>query len=647
MLYFRFRPPGLMEARCTPEATADPMCAAIMALMLLSALSAARDGRDRTTPLTVRLAGAAVLLLSYTIALAWVLSPFSAWQRTEVLAGWALLFGALWKWRGRRFAPLGAFSEAAAAVRGARGPDRALLAVMALFLGYNFFRIWLLPVLNIDSYMQHLARAYHWYFGGEISYLAGYWPYMNIVPPNVHILQATWMKLAGSDTLVEALALFSFAGAVFLTRRILLEMGVARGAAAAGALLALAMPVAIAFAVTTQLEAPVIFFQAAAMLFLIRALRAPTLAGLAILGLSIGLLGAAKPQGLVLALGALAVALAVLAARRMASPKALATLGAAAALLPGPAYLFNWVHTGSAFAPRHRAIGFSLEKLRSNLFEVYPEIVFQLPFRFGALAWGKTLSYTDHDESNFGIAFVFLLVAGTASSLWALARKRDFFPRHFWVLVVVPGLLVAVAASIWKEIHLPWEARILSYGAYGLALPALVMLRRWLERPWASWLCLAYATATMTLVTVYDARAGLPVVRKALSLAPDQRTFANLSVWEHKPGFAMQRALDDSQHRADAVLVVRREYQAEGLAFLAGPGPRRRVLYRAASAESDADFAAATRMVDELIRTQRCHWIVIDPALPRLHAHFAARPEHYVVVQQGDPVGTLFYYRAY
>lgn len=80
------------------------MCAAIMALLLLSALSAARDGRDRTTPLTARLTAAAVLLLSYTIALTWVLSPFSAWHRTEVLAGWALLFGTLWKWRGRRFA---------------------------------------------------------------------------------------------------------------------------------------------------------------------------------------------------------------------------------------------------------------------------------------------------------------------------------------------------------------------------------------------------------------------------------------------------------------------------------------------------------------------------------------------------------------
>lgn len=618
-----------------------------MTLLMLSALSGGWYGRERDTPLTVRAAGAAVLLLSYTIVLAWALSPFSAWDRTGVLAGWAVLYAAIWRWRGREFAPLGLFVEAGAAVRSARGLDRAFLAVMAAFLAYNLFRIWLLPVLNIDSYMQHLARAYHWYFGGEISYLAGYWPYMNIVPPNVHILQATWIKLAGSDTLVEALALFGFTGAAFLGRALLREMGVTRGTAAAGALLALAMPVAVAFAVTPQLEAPVIFFQAATMLSLIRALRAPTLAGLAMLGLSIGLLGAAKPQGLVLALAAMAAALAVLTARRVASVKALATLCAASALLPAPAYLFNWIHTGSAFAPKHRAVGFSLEKLRSNLFEVYPEIVFQLPFRFDALAWGKTLSYTDHDESNFGIAFIFLLVAGTAASFWALVKKRDLLPRDFWILVFVPGLLVAVAAGIWKEIHLPWEARILSYGAFGLALAAIVILRKWLERRWVGGVCLAYAAATMVLVTVYDARAGLPIVRKALSLAPAQRTFANLSVWEHKPGFAMQRALDESKRPGDAVLLVRREYKAEGLAFLAGPGPRRRVLYLALSAETDTEFAAATRMIHELIRARGCYWIIVDPALPRLHAHFAAHPEHYVPVNQGDPVGTLFYYRAY
>jgi 4-amino-4-deoxy-L-arabinose transferase-like glycosyltransferase len=619
------------------------MLTATLALLLLCALADGWYGERPRERLTARLAGSAVLFLTWTIALAWLLSLVSLWRAGAVLAGWALLAAAVWALRGRRFAPWRLPLDALAAIRGSRGIDRALFVFLGLFLVANLFRIHLLPILNIDSHVQHLARAYAWLFADRIIYIRDYYPHMSIVPPNVHLLQATWLKLAGSDAFVEALSLLAYIATVFMARAILMELGLRAPAAASSALLVLAMPIAVVYSVTTQIEAPVLFFQSAVFYFLIRAFREPAPRNLAMLGFSIGLLASSKPQGLILGLAALGVALAVLLAGRLNLGR-LAVLCAPAALLPAPAYLFNWLNTGSPYAPNHPRAGFSLAKLVSNVTDVYPEMIFLFPLRVEALAWGRTLTYFDHDESNFGPAFAILFTAGGAVFVARLLRGRvREFSREWLALAAVTAALAAALACLWQEGYVRWDVRILSYQAFGIGLLATALLGRFLARPPMYWLCFAYAAAMIVTVSALDTRSGLPVLKRALALPPELRTFARLSVWENKPGFALQRALDESPGPDGTLLVVKDEYEGEGLGFLAGPGPRRRVHYRILRDSTENELQQALEFIERTLREDTVRWIIVDQDLQRLRESLNLHPERFHPVLPGDAYGALYH----
>jgi hypothetical protein len=289
------------------------------------------------------LLGAYILAWAQLVLVLWALSLFDWVTRWGLLAGLALVCGALvvdtrgWsdvgdRLRGGAAALQDALSEPICVV--------LAVAVLAAF-GYAVALGVATPQNDFDTIFDHLWRAGIWMQNHAVGYPdCACAPYVNAYPPHGEMGVLATMVLGGADryaALVQASAYVALAFGVIGAAR---GIGLARSEALLGGLLVASLPVIALQASTAQNDLVVAsFLVAAAVLLLDQGRAVPWLAGGAT-ALAVGTKVSAVIGVPVLVVVAL-----------LATPAALRGPRLAAVLVGSAAgsywYVVNWAHTGS------------------------------------------------------------------------------------------------------------------------------------------------------------------------------------------------------------------------------------------------------------------------------------------------------------
>jgi hypothetical protein len=578
-------------------------------------------------------------LLSFLIIITWVLSAAKTWTQESLL----LISAGAWAFAALRLGPL---YDPCFLVRRWReswlrleGIEIWSAAVILVFTIGNLIRIYLLPPLNVDSYHIHLARAYYWLYEPYIGVIDNYYPVANVYPITVHLLLADWLKVTGSDHLVECISLLSYVGLFLVTRSILSRCGATRSAAAIGTLLVMSMPILVVCSITTQVDVPSLFFVALALYFCSCSLEGADPRDLVLSGLSSGLAIGSKPQGALLA-GALALCVTVVLLVRRTSLLKASIVVLVAAVLAVPGYLFNWYHTGSLLPLHMHEAEFSLGRFFDNWSRVYPQILFRFPFAPAFRSRPEILSFFDHDESNYGPAFTILLLVALASWFRPVRGKRRVETQ---LLVAVLVVFMVFMSSTWQQQWYRWDVRLLSYGAYIAFLLVVLRLREELDRRGVRLLLWSYAVGALVVISLLDSRAGIRTVWEALRLPDGERSFARLSAVGFKPPAFFQSVMDDSHLPDGGVALIKAHYESDVLGILFGSGPKRPAYYFEGSDSSVSGMTALVGKCQEYIVRLRCRWLLVDYGLRRFNGYLNGRPTLYRAVLVDPAYGILYH----
>ena len=585
-----------------------------------------------------------------------VLAGITSFLCFLILVTWALSLARTWTQEGLLLVSAGAWSILGLCLGAAYDPcflirrwreTRArwermevfAAAVIGTLCAGNLVRIYLLPPLNVDSFYVHLARAYYWFYEPYVGIIENYYSIPNIYPITVHLLFADWLKVTGSDRLVECVSLFSYAGLFLATRSVLARSGVARATAALGGLLVVSMPVVVVCSITTQVDVPSLFFYSLALYFCFCSVHGAAIPNLVLAGLACGLAIGSKPQGAV-AGGVLLVCVAVILVARRVSPAKLAVLAGTAVLLASPGYIFTWWHTGSVFPLKMHEAGFSMARFFDNWSRVYPQIVFRFPFAPTARSGAQALSFFDHDESNFGPAFTVLSVLAIAPWFW---RRKDARSVECRILATVLICFLLFMSSTWQQREYHWDVRLLVYGAYTAFLMVIVRLRWEFKRRTLRLGLAWYAAASLLVISMLDSRSGVRTLWRAVELPEDQRSFAHLSPIGIKPPAFFQSVMDESHLPDGGVALIKLRFAGDALGILFGDGPKRPAYYLEGNDHSESGLAALIAKCEEYVVRKRCRWLLVDFALSRLSGYLAGKPALYRPVLVDSAYAILYH----
>ncbi len=240
-----------------------------MALLTGTGVAAAASLRLRGVPELVL--AAYVLAFAEIVGLTLLLSAFGAVTQSALLVGLGLLLAAaLAAWL-----RLGAPRLPALAKGCVRELRRipvlvALAAVVGLALAYVVALIVGTPPNNWDSLTYHLARAAFWSQADGVGHIANaYDERLNLNPPNGEIALTFVLEVTRNERAAGFLQFAAALGCAVGIFAIARKLGLARGAAAFGALLFLTLPIVILQASTTQNDLVAASFLVAATVFLL------------------------------------------------------------------------------------------------------------------------------------------------------------------------------------------------------------------------------------------------------------------------------------------------------------------------------------------------------------------------------------------
>lgn len=444
---------------------------------------------------SVRLAAAGVAAVWIFVAMFWALAPFGLFRAPVVAVLWALAGLAAWRIGDRdsvlaRFrADLAAMREAFASLGADRGERWLLVAVGVLFSLY-LLRGLVAPPMAWDSLTYHLVHAGRYVQTGGLGYEAApdAWGYYEYFPPAGEVLWAWAMLGPRSDVLLApagvAVALLGGLGVYAAAR----ELDAPLRMAALAAFAFLASPVVSMFLTSGYVDVLVASLFALGCVFLLRALRVPRVADVALAMAAFGVgVGVKHPM---LPLAGLAVAFLVLGL--LFRRPGVLVLG----LLPGLVgvchYARSWIETGNPLYPLSLKI-FGLRLAGNPQLEwvVGPtRYASEAPPSARALFSGMFLGSEAYSPNhlNFGPGGLLLLVGAAAGAL-VLARRREAWAGLLFLLsTVVVNVALMMSPEATAQRHTWWWASgrhlgpslvvlaLLAAGAPGRAGRALLAL---------------------------------------------------------------------------------------------------------------------------------------------------------------------------
>ncbi len=388
-------------------------------------------------------------------------------------------------------------------------PERWVVSVFGLVLGFTNLRGLVSPPLTWDALTYHLVHASRWVHGGGFAreIAPGNWSFYEFFPIGGEILWGWAMLPMGSDALlapagvavvlVVVLATYTCARMLDVERNVALLVGVTVASA----------PAAAAFATSAYVDNQVLALTALGTVFLLREGRTPAQANRLWAAGAFGLSAGVKLPAAVLCLAA-GVALLVLTVR--SDSRALCvTKRLGALLLPAAIGLPHWIRTahatGSAFFPFEvdlpgvPVLAGSAQFLAFHSASIVPPHDLQTP---ALTLLGRMMGWAPPWNMNFGPAGYVIAGLGVIGLVSMLRRTEQRVGAVFLISIV--GIMAAIASSdmavVTRSFTWPVAGRFFTPGLLALALGAsllaasrliwlwcvLALVSLWVARPWSS-----------------------------------------------------------------------------------------------------------------------------------------------------------------